>query len=281
MASTCALAAGFAAVALSGRRNAPPVAAAAADLIEMRVLEGEASRSLDVGVQAIHPGDSVWTQPEGRIETAAVSSTQLKTARGLRVEMGASTRLAMDLREHNPEPWLNLIVGAVRCQVPKLQEGTHFSVHTPDADVIVHGTAFSVDVRAVADSRMQTCVRVEEGVVSVSHDGHAERLTASQSWGCADASAPPSMPIDSAAPPPNRERPSHPPGAVTAPADVSSSALAEQNKLLRLALAAEARGDTEKASDALHLLLERYPESPLAPDAQAALARLVVRSKRP
>lgn len=77
---------------------------------------------------------------------------------------------------------LRLFRGAVECHVPKLDENERFSVVTKDAEVVVHGTVFSVRVGDANEP--STCVRVEEGVVAVHHAHGVARITGGQSWGC-------------------------------------------------------------------------------------------------
>src|SRR4029077_14080829 len=106
-----------------------------------------------------------------------------------RVMAGPATRLLMDLRASTRNPWVQLLAGSVRCEVPKLGEGAHFAVHTPDANVMVHGTVFSVEIRAAGGPR-QTCVRVDEGVVSVLRSDREDLLTHGQSSGCDEVALP-------------------------------------------------------------------------------------------
>jgi outer membrane protein assembly factor BamD (BamD/ComL family) len=50
--------------------------------------------------------------------------------------------------------------------------------------------------------------------------------------------------------------------------------LAAETKLLRSGLASEQKGDLKSAVTAFETLTSRYPDSQLAPDAKAALARV-------
>ena len=76
---------------------------------------------------------------------------------------------------------LRVARGTVRCVVPKLGSERQFSVVTPDATVVVHGTVFTVRFNEEAK---RTCVGVEEGVVSVRHASGKTWLEAGESWGC-------------------------------------------------------------------------------------------------
>jgi hypothetical protein len=275
-----AAAAAAAAFVVRVRSTTPSPSAGRPDLLEMRVLEGEASRSVGDEVRPVASGDAVWTQPEGRIVTGSGSRTQLVTTRGLHVTVGESTRLSMNLYDESSNPWIDLESGSVRCQVPKLPAGSHLSVRTPDAEVIVHGTVFSVAVPSGPGSEGHTCVRVEEGVVGVLHGGQEERLGSGQGWGCDQPS--PQPPPPSAPERENRARARPPTGGDTRARPVETSAgLAEQNRLFLAALASEAGGDDAHAIESLRALLDRYPASPLRPEADAALARLRARAQHP
>jgi ferric-dicitrate binding protein FerR (iron transport regulator) len=69
-----------------------------------------------------------------------------------------------------PAPaWLHLELGQVDVSVPQLRMGQSLTVHTPNASVIVHGTAFTVQVVGT-DSPITTVV-VREGTVEVREGG--------------------------------------------------------------------------------------------------------------
>jgi ferric-dicitrate binding protein FerR (iron transport regulator) len=130
-------------------------------------------------------------------------------------------------------------------------------VVTPDATVVVHGTVFSVSFDR--DTK-KSCVAVEEGVVSVRHASGKTWLEAGDSWGC-EQPTPTSM---------NRSTPATRPSAPSPRAGT----LAAENALFESAIAADRRGNRAEAQAKLRSLLEKYPESPLAPEARATLARL-------
>jgi TolA-binding protein len=56
--------------------------------------------------------------------------------------------------------------------------------------------------------------------------------------------------------------------------------LDEETRLLRSGLAAERSGDLAGAAASFEQLLSRHPQSPLAPEARAALARVKARRDR-
>jgi hypothetical protein len=224
------------------------------------------------------PGAAAAVSPEGELVTAEKSEASVTAVNGLQLKLFENTRVALaELKATRSYGAVHLESGAIRCRVPHLAEGERFSVITPDATVVVHGTVFSVAVGGAAGAT-QTCVRVEEGIVSVQTTSGETRLLSSQSWGCAAPSgdpAPDAPPPD--APPPGAwskpGRPSLPRVAADSP-QLAPGTLDEENRLFQSGLAAERRGDPKAAADSFELLLSRNPRSPLAADARTALARV-------
>lgn len=225
----------------------------------------------------------------GQLE--ATQSAALTTVEGVLVELAARTRVGLD--ELNPKAgWrLHLRQGHVACEVPKLTGQKSFSVVTKQAEVIVHGTRFTVTSDDAA-----TCVRVTEGRVEVrSSSGAPAFLNPGQAWGCDQtpsslepASAIAAKPADVVAPEPGSasapakdENPEHPRAtgrteskpAVTPPLSTGST-LAHETTLVGRALSAERRGDDATARRLYTDFLERYPNSPIAPEARRGLKRV-------
>jgi hypothetical protein len=211
------------------------------------------------------------TQTGGELATSADAEASVRTRDGLQVRLFENGRLKLaELRQIDEGRALHFARGAIECHVPKLPPGQRFSVITPDATVLVHGTTFRVvvsDVGAVT----RTCVSVAEGVVTVNDGASETRVEASQSWGC----TPPKE--SSITPPPPAPEPvpkaKDPPPAAESQRP-SRGTLKEENRLFQAGLAAEQKGDTRKAAASFSLLLSRYPQSPLAADARAALDRV-------
>jgi ferric-dicitrate binding protein FerR (iron transport regulator) len=239
----------------------------------------QGARRLDIaaGISArVAAGGDLTTAPQGeaRIELD-----------GLELQVFGGTRVALAELEA-PASALRLVAGKVRCRVPRLSPAQSFSVVTSDLRVVVHGTDFSVEIPP-SGAPAGTTVHVDEGVVAVQHASGEITLAAPQSWTSPSiaeppAAAPPSHDLapptaapatakhgsDATArePPPSRKPPS--------PAAPSPGTLDEETRLLRSGLAAERKGDFAGAAGSLELLLSRYPQSPLGPDARRALARV-------
>lgn len=82
----------------------------------------------------------------------------------------------------------DLVLGRVDVQVPHLKRGMTFSVQTPNALVVVHGTHFSVEVLRPARD-VVTNVDVTEGIVSVRYGGREIFLPAPARWSSASLNA--------------------------------------------------------------------------------------------
>jgi hypothetical protein len=193
------------------------------------------------------------------------------------------------------EEQLELGVGEVSVRVPPLGERGSFRVHTPDARVVVHGTAFVVRVTKRDDGvGTFTDVSVSEGKVSVERAGAraflspgqsrssraAEQQATGETAPAAAAVAATAAPTVSVAPGPlsePRRRTAAPPAKPVRVTARDPSALAEQNRLFAAAAAARRSGDDRTALGHLNQLLARYPESPLAPEARVERFRTLKR----
>jgi len=226
----------------------------------------------------LHAGESLLGDP-GEIETVAGGSAELVTSAGLGLNLGGATRVSLSGLVGAPAVnQVQLSQGLLTCSVPHLHEGQRFSVQTPDARVVVHGTVFSVRVDSQRDHGAETCVEVTDGVVIVQHAGSETALNAGDSWGC-DSHAIPTASASAAlepapAPAPESgvgERHPVPRGSARV---TERGTLGEESRLLQNALAAERLGQPERAQVLLNQLLVRYPNSPLSSEARRASARI-------
>ncbi len=244
--------------------------------LELMVSEGSATQS--DGETRAKVATNAQIAASGELETAAVSHASLRTADGLRIELESQTRVALgELRSSSSE--LRLLGGVVRCSVPRRSAAHAFRVVTPDVTVVDLGTVFTVSIEG---PNRATRVSVEEGEVMVRHGGVETRVQAPASWSSAPSSpsdgpeltaaASGSPTLSNAAPLPS----ARPRLGTTLP----EATLEQEAQLLRLGLAAERQGRAADASDALTQLLQKYPRSPLAPDARAALSRVEASPRR-
>jgi hypothetical protein len=164
---------------------------------------------------------------------------------------------------------LDVEAGSVELHVAKLAPDHRFIVGTPDSEVEVRGTRFTVSVVAPDPScgaGVRTRVGVTEGVVVVRHSGVEDRVAIGEQWpsGCAHAAANPSSVTLKQAP-----------GASAPMAPSTISSLADQNDLFAVAASAKRRGDTRAALAALDRFLSLYPASPLAETVTVERMRLL------
>jgi hypothetical protein len=162
---------------------------------------------------------------------------------------------------------LKLDTGYIELHVAKLAPDHRFIVGTPDSEVEVRGTRFTVGV-VPADpgcgAGVRTRVAVTEGVVVVRHSGTEDRVAVGEQWpgGCIRAAADaPGMTVKQAT------------GAGAAPS--TGSSLADQNDLFAVAAVAKRRGDVRGALAGLDRFLTLYPASPLAESASVERMRVL------
>ena len=160
-------------------------------------------------------------------------------------------------------------IGSIELHIAKLAPDHRFIVGTPDSEVEVRGTRFTVGV-VPADpgcgAGVRTRVAVTEGVVVARrHSGIEDRIAVGEQWpsGCIHAAADaPGMTIKQAA------------GVAAVVAPSTGSSLADQNDLFAVAAAAKRRGDARGALAALDRFLALYPASPLAESASVERMRV-------
>jgi len=238
---------------------------------------GETLAHSGANARALHAGEALQVDP-GEIESAADGSAELVSSAGLGLTLGRATRVSLaGLVGPGSNNQVELRQGLLTCSVPHLNEGQRFSVQTPDARVVVHGTVFSVRVDSRRTLGAETCVEVTDGVVIVQHAGSETALNAGDSWGCdsrPSAPEPPSAPLEPA-PAQGNAASSHRPLPRTTAARVQErGTLGEESRLFQEALAAERVGQPERAQSLLNQLLVSYPSSPLAAEARRASSRI-------
>ena len=227
-------------------------------------VQGSKARGLTVGAPTA-------LNPEGTLETSQNAEARIKTGGGLEINLLENTRLSLgELGAASSSSAVRLERGRVRCVIPH-QPGRTFSVVTNAARVVDLGTIFSVSVQD-SEAGPKTVVHVEEGEVLVQFAGGQRRLTASQSW--MSAGEPGKAVVEAAPADVAVEDLPAAPGSRRDPVKRRPETLESETKLLRSGLASEQKGDFQAAATAFQTLVKRYPESQLAPDAKAALARV-------
>jgi hypothetical protein len=253
---------------------------------EIRAVQGHLVHRVSGAEHTVLAGDRLVVPVAGELRTDQTSGASLETEAGLRLDLDANSRMSLsEMADQGPERRVELRGGQLACAVPKLTPGSTFSVVTPNARVVVHGTKFTVRVDSSEAGVTRTCVRVREGLVAVHHATGRAMLHAGEAWGCPGeepvarneipANALPKVPANARrAAPINSTLGS--PRKGTPPRPSREGTLARETELLQSALAAERGGRREVATAALTQLLATYPESPLSPEAREALKRVAV-----
>lgn len=262
-----------------------PVAVAKASAGETRSVLGEVSVRRAEGATPLRAGE-VLAGGEV-VSTGARSGVEIGIASG-HAELGGLSELEILAPTAN-ERRLRLGTGSVDVDLPrKLEAGKHLVVETPDAEVLVVGTAFTVEVGNVAGVRA-THVSVRRGTVWIMQGGKQRAvLSAGDDWRspapAAAASAPAAKePKPELAPAPEVRAPAvmpRPVAAARGARTVDAGTLAEENRLFRAALAARNAGDHAGAADTFATLLARYPRSVLREQALAGEFRALERAGR-
>jgi hypothetical protein len=173
------------------------------------------------------------------LETGA-GEAQLGFPSGATAQLSQRSRVEV-IRAAGGEAF-RLAEGAVEVEVPKLGAG-QFSVQTPDALVVVHGTHFSVSIEPGPDTP-HTRVDVSRGLVAVESQGQQVWLSAGQHWP-AEASSP--AVVAPVAPPPARTPSAEEPSVLSGPA--TDGAAKDSDTTERAATETTATATTEHGDD--------------------------------
>ena len=255
--------------------------------------------------QKLQPGDSVRSGEGG--------TASFGFANGTKLALTPASDLRID--EVGPTRRFFLFSGGVHARVSKLGRGERFVVDTPDSEVEVRGTVFTVGINppsAECAGAATSKVEVSEGTVWVRSGEQQVVLRAGESWStpCPRqqvSDEPPVAPAEhpSIAPPgpaaasvrsaarrsstsrptavmppiehvaPELDTIAPPPPATVAPLPAARSRLAEQNDLFSAAMAAERQGQHAVALRKLDELIARFPGGPLSESARGERQRIL------
>jgi hypothetical protein len=253
----------------------------------------------DLGVLAV--GDTVRSGEDG--------SAVLGFGNGTRITLSSSAHLRVD--DLGSTRRFSLFAGHLQAHVAKLAQGERFIVSTPDGEVEVRGTVFTVAVESspswCRDLTSGSAVRVSEGAVWVRSGDKEVVLQPGETWvtPCPDPRVIRNAETAGRGPLPNLPAPpartgmhksvthkvigvatpvlgQNPSPVAPAPASVDTmvppapvSRLAEQNDLFSAAMAAERMGQHDVALRKLDELTTRYPGGPLSESARVERRRIL------
>jgi ferric-dicitrate binding protein FerR (iron transport regulator) len=264
--------------------------------------------ALEGSVQVIHRAAEMVAPPLERVPVG--SADEVVTGKGGRARASLASGAEVDI---DPDSKVRLsgndgahgaasagsdeavVLGAgrVTVRVPKLGPARSFAVETPEATIVVHGTAFSVErSTGAAGETPRTSVEVTEGSVAVRRHGAEVLLHAGDRWSSAwspgseldsskDSDARATAPDrlnkpKSTGSPPRGANGSAAKGSAEGPSSDKSSSLAAENRLLQAAMAARQQGDPRHAAQLAGELVTRYPASPLVEEARVERMRALL-----
>jgi hypothetical protein len=160
------------------------------------IVHAEGTISAATRASALKPSDEVVTRTNGRGNIVLAGGARVELAENSRVRLQAASSPAPPM-----ESRFTLLEGRVDVHVPHLDRGSSFAVLTPQAEVVVHGTVFSVEVLEPGGDLAETCVSVREGLVGVRSLGSETLLRPGMHWSslangsrCAVDRIPPGVP---------------------------------------------------------------------------------------
>lgn len=224
------------------------------------------------------------------LETSADGEAVVQTERST-IQVQPATQMSV-LSPSVVEERIRLALGRLDLKVSKQPHSPRsVVVETPDAEVVVRGTEFTVAVGSEADTTV-TRVSVTEGAVWVLHHGERVLLSLGDEWASNGerktvAAAPPPAPEVTTPTPASRSRSrsrsatpavsAKPAAAKARPDAPPSSTLPEENRMYQAALDARNRGDDKKALELFAAVIARYPDGHYGELAQVERMRALKR----
>jgi hypothetical protein len=277
-AAVVALGIGFGTGALRNEIARTPAAVTSQGIAAVQAVKGTLVLTQRGRARVVAPGERPELEAGDSVSTAADGSGQLRTERSV-IDVAPASQVQV-VRVNQSEERVRLSIGRVALRVePRPHTNRTVVVETPDSEVVVHGTVFSVAVDSKAGVNL-TRVRVEEGSVSVIHRGERSLLGTGQEW--SSVQKPKAEPEAQPAEPEARSsgsrgarsaRRAAPQRAVAA----NPSPLREENRLFLAAVEARNRGDDRSAVELFGAVLSKFPSGTLAEEARIERMRALSR----
>lgn len=256
--------------------QAPPSVVTARPGVLLADLHGDA-HARDGAGQPLAPQAALGA---GATLDAEQGSFAVQFASGARVHSRSATHASVREPASERHEALFLAQGRIEVEVPKLAQPVEFSVETPDARVVVHGTRFEVEVDPHAQAGAQTRVAVTRGLVEVDSDGRAIWLHAGEHW-------PDDKPVGAGGAEGASSEPAPAPALDASGSDRVSGyetrgdhSLALENRLFAAAMARRKAGDLKGALRGIERFLAHHPDSVLVQEARVEHFRLLERLGR-
>ncbi len=230
--------------------------------------------------RVVTPGEQAGIEVGDAVSTATDGLARLRTERS-DVEVAPATQVKLATASPAEER-LRLAAGRVELHVERRPDSRRIVVvETPDSEVVVHGTVFSVSVDSSSGVGV-TRVEVTEGTVSVLHRGERAFVTTGQNWSSAIKPEPAREAAASA-----RARSSEATSvrpqrhgarrSAESASGTDSSSLGEENRMFSQAVEARNRGDDRSAVELFGALLGKFPSGKLAEEARIERMRALTR----
>jgi hypothetical protein len=243
--------------------------------------------------RVVSPIERPHLTPGDELRTASDGSAEIQTERSA-IHLQPATQVSM-FSPTRAEERIRLSSGQIDLKVSRQSHAPRsVVVETPNADVVVRGTTFSVSVDPAHGSPI-TKVSVTEGSVWVLHAGKRDLVSSGEAWSsdvraraaaaiaapvAADASATKAA-VEAPGPTAVRtsvaKRASRTSTKEAAPASTPSGTLGEENRMFQLAVDARNRGEDRRALELFGALLNRYPGGRLAEEARIERMRALRR----
>lgn len=211
------------------------------------------------------------------LETSG-GAAEIVFASGSRTHISKRAALSIAEAGRSGREAIQVARGRVDVEVPEGVASRVFSVRTPNAVVVVHGTRFSVEVDP-RSARAPTRVAVTRGVVTVTSGSEEIRLTAGQEWPDGAASVVPE-PTASQRPVKHRAPPRRAARDTPASPALDDSSLSEENRMFAIAMTKKKDGELASALSDVEAFIVRYPDSVLLQEARVERFRLLHRLGR-
>jgi ferric-dicitrate binding protein FerR (iron transport regulator) len=238
--------------------------------VRVGVIEGVLLHRNGTSLQRLDVGTNIEVSWDDSLETPLHDGAEVRLSNLVNATLSPQTEVRHMTAHQGQVERISLVRGHIRLHVSRLDEGRRFHVITPFADVQVRGTAFDVEILEILPGKASsTCLRVQQGSVEVTAGNASYLVDAGQTWGCGPTDVG-GVASDVVCPTLARATAAR----LRSPSAAETGALPAQNQLFQQALRAQRANRHGTAAEIYRAFLKRYPDAPLAAQAQANLASI-------